>query len=362
MISNSIKNADLNDSSLKPAFSEESVPIVFAANAGFVPVFSVCLKSLLEHCSQTRNYDIVLLHTNVREAQCSRLLSMTENMPHVSLRFCDVSPIVKGRHLKANAHISVETYFRFFIQEVLPDYEKVLYLDCDMLVNCDPAELYDTDVNGVLLAAARDADFLGQIHGGKPSTLRYCQKAFPMKNPDAYFQAGVLLLNEAELRKSFSLEDWLRMAAHPYMYNDQDVLNLACEGRVKYLDMAYNMLADSEHLRIQKIISFAPESIQKEYFKARENPKLIHYAGRGKPWHDKDEDFADAFWAVAERTPFHENLLAGLKTFEEKEAAEKAAAATPKGMLKKAGKLLGRGLLDLFFPLGTERREWLKHL
>ncbi len=362
MKKNCIQRNESEFFSLKPAFSEGSVPIVFAANAGFVPVFSVCLKSLLEHCSQTRNYDIVLLHTNVREAQCSRLLSMTENMPHVSLRFCDVSPIVKGRHLKANAHISVETYFRFFIQEVLPDYDKVLYLDCDMLVNCDPAELYDTDVSGVLLAAARDADFLGQIHGGKPSTLRYCQKAFPMKDPDAYFQAGVLLLNEAEIRKAFSLEDWLKMAAHPYMFNDQDVLNLACEGRVKYLDMAYNLMADSEHLRIRNHISHAPEDIREEYFAARENPKLIHYAGKGKPWHDRGEDFADVFWSTAERTPFYEDLLVGLKAFEEKEAAEKAAAATPKGKLKKTGKSLARGFLDLFFPLGTERREWLKHL
>ncbi len=299
---------------LKP-IRENAVPVVFAADNCFVPYFSACLQSLLKHASAERFYDLVLLHTNVTEENQARLLDMVVPYPYVSLRFFNADALVYDYDLKTNGHISVETYFRFLIQKILPEYDKVLYLDCDLIVNADVGELYETDVEGYLLAAARDPEFLGNLNGANPRIRRYILTELNMHQPENYFQAGVLLFNEQEMRKAHSLEQWLTFASKPYLYNDQDVLNIYCEGRVKFLDMSWNLLTDCDHTRISGVISHAPESIQREYFLARKDPKMIHYAGFRKPWQRPTEDMAEYFWEAMRVTPFYEEALYNMSQF-----------------------------------------------
>lgn len=294
---------------LRPAFSENSIPVVFAANNQYVPVFAAALYSLLEHISPQYNYDIVLLESDVRKETMEHLSSLTAGYPNVSLRFFNALHMTRGYALQASGHISVETYYRFLIQDVLPGYDKVLYLDCDVILKTDVAELYMTDVEGYLLAAARDPDFLGQIHGANKDTQKYIKNAFHMQDPDSYFQAGVLLFNEKEMRRAYTLDQWLTFSTTPYKYNDQDVLNLYCEGRVKYLDMAWNVLTDCDHTRISNVIVHAPASIQETYQKAYEDPKIIHYAGHMKPWHKPTEDQAQHFWSALKNTPYYEEAF-----------------------------------------------------
>lgn len=300
---------------LNCAFDRCAVPVVFAANDRFVPFFSACLQSLIDHASPGWNYDLVLLQTDITLENMEILAGMTAPYPNISLRFYDVGPLIEDYHLKANAHISVETYFRFLIQRVLPEYEKVLYLDCDLIVNADIAELYNTDVEGYLLAAVHDPEFLGHLNGADKQIQRYILRELKLKDPNGYFQAGVLLFNEKEMRSAYSLEQWLTFASKPYKYNDQDVLNLCCEGRVKYLDMAWNLITDCDHTRVSHVISHAPEKIQSEYAAAHASPKIVHYAGFRKPWHKPTEDLARYFWTALRKTPYYEEVLYSMAQF-----------------------------------------------
>ena len=354
-----IENTEKQDV-LAPAFAENSVPVVFAANDRFVPMFATCLRSVLDHISPQYNYDLVLLQSDVTNDNKQILLDMVKGYENVSLRFFDAARLLQNYKLKANAHISVETYYRFLIQAVLPDYDKILYLDCDLVANADVAELYQTDIEGYMLAAARDPDFLGQLNGANKGTQLYCKKEFIMKDPYNYFQAGVLLFNEKEMRKAYSLDQWLTFASKPYKYNDQDVLNLYCEGRVKYLDMAWNMITDCDHTRVSNVIVYAPDAVQKEYKKAHAAPKLIHYAGFMKPWHRPTEDYANYFWDAAKRTPYYEELLFrlmdGVSYWAVFEDRKKHGI---KGLKEKAKRGL-RKVADKLFPKGSQSRETLK--
>lgn len=347
---------------LEPAFAEREVPIVFAANNNFVPMAATCIQSVMENSSEQYNYDLVLLESDITPENKQLLLGMLEGRKNFSLRFFNAERMLRGYELKANAHISVETYFRFLIQDILPKCDKVLYLDCDMVVKADVAELYETDVSDVLLAAARDPDFLGQINGANPSTLEYCQETLKLQDPYQYFQAGVLLFNTAAMRKAHSLSEWLTFATQEYKYNDQDVLNLYCEGHVKYLDMEWNMLTDCDHYRVSHVIVYAPEEILRAYKKARSNPKIIHYAGFLKPWHRPDEDFACEFWNYARKTPFYEILL-----FRMNEGSAWHIANALDRNRTFGGRLrwifgLPRKIVDHVFPKGSVGREKLKKI
>ncbi len=81
-----------------------------------------------------------------------------------------------------------------------------------------------------------------------------------MDDPYTYFQAGVLLFNTRAMRALHTLKEWLDFASVPYLYNDQDILNMHCEGRVTYLDFPeWNMMIDSG--RLANVITYAPEPV-----------------------------------------------------------------------------------------------------
>lgn len=90
-------------------------------------------------------------------------------------------------------------------------------------------------------------------------------------------------------------------------------MNVICKGRVVYLDMSWNMIFDCDHFRWNKVIKFAPFYILDAYENARKNPYIIHYAGFLKPWMKPDEDFGYVFWSMARKTPYYEQLLAGMQ-------------------------------------------------
>ena len=346
---------------LSPVFPKNSntIPVVFAANNSFIPMFATCLQSLIDHINPKYNYDVILIQSDVSPENKAILLDMVKSHKNLSLRFFDASVLLTDYKLKANAHISVETYYRFLIQDAMPDYHKVLYIDCDLVINGDISKLFETDVDEYILAATRDPDFLGQINGADQETMKYIQSKFKMQDPYNYFQAGVILFNEDEMRKAHTVNEWLEFASTPYRYNDQDVLNLYCEGRVKFIDMKWNMLVDCNHER-SEVIEFAPDAIQKEYQLARQDPKIIHYAGFKKPWHDPSEDFAHEFWQYAKQTIYYEELLAQIPKFQLKYAKKNQRQITAK--VKNKTKAGVYKTYSLAFPYGSKRWHKLKKL
>ena len=297
---------------LAPAFEvKNTVPVVFAANDKFVPMCSTAVQSLLETASPDRFYDLTVLHTDITPYNQMLMKYQVSRYPNFSLRFYNTASITEKYKLKANEHISVETYYRFLIQDILPDYDKVLYIDCDLVVTRDVAELYDTDVEDYLLAATYDPDFIGQVNSEK-GTYAYAQDTLGLEDPYCYFQAGVILFNTKNLRSLYSMHDWLGFAKQPYRYCDQDVLNKYCKGKVKYLDMSWNVLTNCMGFRVPQVIAKAPLSIKAAYHEARNHPYVIHYAGSEKPWNSPLCDMFEIFWHFARNTPFYEKLLCGL--------------------------------------------------
>ncbi|MDF2923202.1 MAG: hypothetical protein K0R57_2116 [Paenibacillaceae bacterium] len=346
---------------LLPVFDDNQVVVALAANDNFVPIAATCIQSIIENSSKKYNYDIVMLESDITTYNKNLLLTMIENQDNISLRFFNAARLLKGYNLQANAHISVETYFRFLIQSILPKCDKVLYLDCDLVVKSDIAELYNSDIENYLLGAAYDPDFLGQINGADLSTKKYSKEVLKMKDSYQYFQAGVLLFNIKAMRSKFTLEQWLKFATKKYKYNDQDVLNIYCEGQVKYIDMAWNMLSDCNRYRVNFVIKAAPYHIYQDYLKARNNPKIIHYAGFLKPWHRPDEDLAFEFWNYAKRTPFYELLLFRMN----EGAAWHVAYNLDRGNRHRVFRRLTsvpRKIVDIVFPKGTKGRAVLKKI
>ena len=345
---------ELPDSHGKPI-----VPVVFAADNNYVPQLTTTIYSAIKNADPNRFYDVVVLQRDIAGDKQERMWRFFEQFPNMSLRFLNVERELSGYDLSTNnAHISVETYYRFLIQQLMPDYDKVLYLDSDIIITGDIARLYDTDLQGNLLGAIRDIDFLGNLNVKHGKRMAYAKNVLKMKNPYDYFQAGVLVLNTKAMREHCTIKQWLTYASNPnYIYNDQDVLNAHCEGKVLYLPWEWNVVHDCGG-RVGNLFAQAPNDIYDAYMKSRSNPQIIHYAGYQKPWVDLDCDYASIYWRYARETPFYERLIKRVVLANEPQIPEGA-------FLPKHERAVGennpiRKFIDPLMPIGSRRRDALK--
>lgn len=292
-----------------PQLSDDTIPVVMAANEKYVPILYTCMQSVVEHTSAIRNYEIYVLHTDITAASQQQFQErLVRN--NIKIYFINVSNKVSGYKLQAKEHITTETFYRFLILDLFKHCQKVVYLDCDMIICQDIAKLYDTQMGDHLIAAAIDPDFAGQCNMKTSDMKQYCQKTLGIENPFTYFQAGVLVFQVQEMRKTITVSKLLEMSdTGIYRFSDQDILNIVCKDRVVYLDMSWNVLFDCDHFRWHQVIQYAPHDLLDAYENARKMPYIIHYAGFLKPWMKPEEDFGYVFWDTARRTPYYEQLL-----------------------------------------------------
>ena len=343
------------------------VPVVFASDDGYVPMVTATICSMLRNASTDHFYDVVVLEKDITDAHKREMRSFFSAFPNASVRFVNVWPLIRAYNLRtSNAHISVETYYRFLIQDVLSCYDKVLYLDSDLIIEGDVSELFNVDLNDGVLAAVRDIDYAGNLDLNDGERVRYSEDVLGLEDPFDYFQAGVLVLNTAEMRVLHTVEEWLEMAAEPkYIYDDQDILNAECQGRVTFLDNAWNVMINCGG-RFKKVFSFAPARMYDEFMDAYRNPRIIHYAGYEKPWKPGSCDLAERFWHYARQTPYYERLLL-MAYADSRETTEKIERARQEFIetLTTHERALGednpiRGVADVVLPMGSRRREVLK--
>lgn len=293
-----------------PAFAENNVAIAVAANDYFIPYCATFLKSVAEHGNSKKNYDILLLSQDVSDINVKKMEKLLSAWENVSLRVIDPSVLIDQYTFHIRGHFSKETYYRLVLPELLPNYDKVLYLDSDMIAMDDVAKIYDENVDGYLLAACHDADTAGLYNGYEKDKKRYTDQVLKLKEPYQYFQAGVLLLNLKEFRKRYTTKQILDFAvSENWQLLDQDILNKLCEGAVKYIDMSWNVMVDFAGVRISQIIALAPRWLNEMYQEARKNPKIIHYAGPQKPWFEPEMDLGMQFWECARGTSYYEIML-----------------------------------------------------
>ncbi|MDR1012848.1 MAG: glycosyltransferase family 8 protein [Lactobacillales bacterium] len=290
---------------VKPAFSKNNVPVVFASNKKYLPYLAVALHSLIKNSSEKNNYDICILCEAGNDLSADFPLEFFKRQ-NVSVRFisCDVAGRVDfSEHLVR--HFSPEAYFRFFIPEIFTAYQKVIYLDVDIIVLNDIAELFKVKLNKKVLAAVNT---LTKIYNEK----EYYTKELGLKNAENYFCSGVMIFNIPVLQKdNFTAKclEKLQEIGKPKAV-DQDVLNALYEGKVLFLPTEWNVFWT---LFSEKMVALLriKEKYPKEYenylhnFKAA---KIIHFLG-DKPWVYVNEKLSWLWWVYARETPYYEQIL-----------------------------------------------------
>ena len=283
---------------------KKQIPIFFSTDDNYIPYLDVAIRSLIANASREYEYRIVILNTGLREDNI-RLVKKSETVGF-KIDFMDISKEVENikSYFKNIYHFSVVTYYRLFIASLFPEYDKVLYLDCDLVVLGDVSELYFTDMGDSILAGCPD-QFVSKTHEFR----EYAQNAIGA-DPDRYINAGVLLMNLSEYRNRKIEEKFVELITK-YDFDlvdpDQAYLNYLCRGKIHIISNGWNK---------------APTPIPCEGKK-----NIVHYNLYKKPWQYDDVIDGEYFWTWAKESPFYSLICERKNRFGEADREAKDAAA-----------------------------------
>lgn len=243
---------------------QKVLPIVFSVDENFILPLSVVIKSLKKNCKN--NCVIYVFFERLTEEGKEKILAFNDKKTEIRL-FC-VEEYIRDHKLYQQFTFTKAMYFRFFVPKFCSEHEKVLYLDCDILVKNDFSLLFDLDMQGKCIAGVHD-------EGTKENS---------------YINSGVLLFDVKKCNEFCFTEKCLKYVdEHAELYwPDQDAINAVCRGYIYYLDIGYNV--QSVMLCAKAAKKTPVKRLKTICNMAKINKKdvvFIHYIGGGKPWNDR---------------------------------------------------------------------------
>lgn len=273
---------------LRPAFSP--VNICYATNADYAPYLAVSMYSLLCNADRSRVYDIVILHSAIPPDRIELIERTGALFPNCSVRMVDMTEFRESVKDATHAYITAETNYRLAILgELFAEYNRVLYIDCDTIVEGNVAELFDTDLQGNAVGGAEAVEARvfkmtkkGFFIDNYPYNFEdYAKKFMGITDLDRYFNAGVTLFDLKKCREMTSADAAVELLnKRRWMNNDQDVLNMLFTGSIYKLDQKWNYTTN-----IEQEVSLRDPRLKKLFADIRRSEYgIIHYTSGKKPW------------------------------------------------------------------------------
>jgi lipopolysaccharide biosynthesis glycosyltransferase len=263
--------------------NEQEIAVVCAADNNYAMPLAVTMRSALEHLATNRKIVLFIIDGGISVHNCRKILKSLKSdrcevrwLPKPDDRLCGADILISG-------HITIATYYRLFIVELLPKgYKKVIYLDCDLVVKVDLGRLWDADIEDYYLLGVQD--YKVPYVSSPLGLTNYRELGL---SPDCkYFNAGVFALDLQKWQNDRLTEKaikYIQEHKEHIRFWDQDVLNALLAGKWGELDLRWNhhgVLSAKEQEWLWQGSIF-PEDISKyQHYQ----PYIIHYASYKKPW------------------------------------------------------------------------------
>lgn len=291
-----------------PCFTSDFVPIVLSTDKNYLVYMSVTISSIIKNSDHKKNYDIIIFTDEISNDNERRIISQIKNKSNFSIRFFNINDYIDKIDLsifKVREHFTIAAYYRFFIPKIMSEYKKVVYLDCDLVINKDIAELYKIELEDNYLGAVASLGSISSYHRGE--FKHYFEDILKILDPNQYFNSGVMVFNIPKMIEDNIFDKLilkLKSIENP-IYVDQDIFNAVCASAIKILDQSWNLTV---HILKDSNINFLPIELRNSLNKATLNPFIIHYTSGKKPWNSQDVMYSDFFWQYAKLSPYYKEI------------------------------------------------------
>jgi len=310
------------------------IHIAYCLDDGYAEPTCVSMASMLANTKSEVHFHVIF--SKLSDENKEKLSSLSERFPHGQWSFHRVEFDTSSFVLESIIHFTVDTYYRFFIPKVLPELEKIIYIDGDTVIVGDILELWNENLEGKIVGVVQDVS--SYTHENR-------LKIFGLKHNWQYFNAGVLLLKLKEFGKLYTLETLPTIIGDLYKrfkdknvfwLADQEVLNYLFNGEkyAKFLNLKYNLIDQDHDVDSYRHFYGQISRYLKERDEANNLPIIIHYGGCKKPWHLNNCLVFSLHWRLYYKykalTPFYDPLdEKRIAEYERREKITKTEALLP---------------------------------
>lgn len=323
-----------------PAFAYNNVPVCFFSDDYYVPYLGTAVYSAIKNCAKDTNLDILIFENGYSQKNKKLLEELGEGKKNISIRFISLLPFLKNLKVTPHKRVSINCFAKIFCtDEIFSNYERVIAMDSDLLILQDLMPLYQSDMKGMLISAAKDLflDIMVEKGYHTDKRLNYILLKEYIDNIELdannYFNSGVVVYDIKGCQAE-NVQDKILNINNKYpvmMYAAQDDLNILFKNKWAELDAKWNV--QNPYSLISHIGSF-PQG----YTSLMDHAGVLHFLGKSKPWIDRKVWKSELFDEYAKQTPWWNEYLVRRRTFEKKNR-----------------------ITTVLVPKGSKRRElWLK--
>lgn len=247
---------------------EDKINIVFVTDDNYFKHMFIAMESIIKNTDKSSEINFYILDLGITNNNKFKLKKRYKNYNNIDVEFVEV----KNRNLqkyKTRNHISSAAYAKIYICDLIR-LDRAIYLDCDLILNTDIAELWNEFEIGCCIKAVWNPFY------------DYDNKYLGIKDGKRTFNSGVMLMNLDLMRKKESskkLESFLNDFHDKTKLHDQAAFNAVFKDDWRELDLVWNcqvsmLQNDRKKLNISK----------EKYIQLYRNPKIIHFTSNSKPW------------------------------------------------------------------------------
>ena len=247
--------------------------ILCTPDNNYIPYCGIMLTSLFEN-NKDLDICVYVMCEHLEEKSIANLKRLSEHY-NADINIITVnSATFKECPIRTGDHVSIAAYYRLIVSDILPKHlDKILYLDCDIIVNASIKELYNYNIERYALGAVIDESF---FEDSKYERLCY-EKQYP------YINSGVILFNLNYWRNNRVVDkclDYISKNPDKVKLHDQDTINALLHKEISLLPIKYNFQTG---FLLTRHIEFY-EKMMSEILQTTKSPMIIHYTGPNKPW------------------------------------------------------------------------------
>ncbi|MBP3604444.1 MAG: hypothetical protein J6J79_09900 [Lachnospiraceae bacterium] len=246
---------------------ENKVPIAMICDRNFIMQTKVAIASLKKNKNIDTVYDVFVILVDGNEEDARNFKVISSEDCYITARYISVE---KYSHIKQIAHVPLASLVKFDLCELIPEYDKILYLDGDIIVREDLCELYDFDLNDAYVAGVPHS--IGIITGEKK------------------INGGILLFNAKKIRDEHLQKVFIktRESLGERKSMDQETFHMVFGDKKIFLPPKYNVMIDKvDYEKKYYSVKSYNEFYGTEYKTRKEIVKtaaIIHFTGSIKPW------------------------------------------------------------------------------
>lgn len=254
---------------------DKNINVCVACDNNYSKYAGVVIASVLANSNEDENLSFYILDGGIEQSQKDKILEL-KSIKDCNIKFVNIDESLfdEYKKVKTHAYITLSAYYRLKLPSLLPNINRIIYFDCDFIINSSLLDLFNTKLEESPIAGVRDIDLK------------------KVKKNNSYVNSGMLVMDLANMRK-LDLEtkflNWTREHINTIKCGDQEIINETCKGMIKIVDDEWNVQSSN----------FTNRSSYTH------NPKGIHFVARKKPWHFASFSYhRDFYFKYLQLTPW----------------------------------------------------------